>query len=150
MDSADAAMVIERVEKDGLALYFASHGLRADKEVVLAAVRNNGLELKFAASALRADKEVVLAAVAVCGFALEYAAKALKADTLLLRLAELPNRGRRNLHVFKVKFAHRAVVAYWSKVSGKDDAHFDDEGEAVMQGSGARAAKRAFDDMTTM
>ena len=76
--------------------------------------------------------------------------KSLRADALLLRLAKLRNRGRRNLHVFKTKFNVRAAVAYWSMLAGKDESHFDETGHAVMQGRGARAAKCAFEEMVNM
>ena len=111
-------------------------------------MKQRGFVLHYASDALKADKEVVLEAVKQSRFALHYAADALQSDALFLRLKRESCRGRRNLHVFKVKFAIRAVVAYWSKVAGKDDAYFDDEGEAVMAGSGARAAKRSFEEMT--
>ena len=172
---ADKDVVLAAVKQDGLALMYATFGLKADKEVVLAAVKQDGLALEFAAEELKADKGVVLAAVKTrgCGYAtpalryatfglkadkevvlaavkqrgsaIQFAAKELKADKLLRRLSQLSGRGRRNWHVFKLKFAIRALIAYWSQLGY--EAHFDEEGEAVMQGRGARAAKRSYEEM---
>ena len=148
---SDRDRVLEALEKKGgWVLQYAADALQADREVVLAAVKQQGGALKHASDALRGDKQVVLAAVKGYGHALEYASDALKSDALLLRLARLPNRGRRNWHVFKVRFTVRAAIAYWSMLAGKDDAHFDEDGRAVMAGSGALAAKLAFEETMMM
>ena len=149
---ADKEVVLAAVKCLGYALCWASDALRADKEVVLAALKQSGYALEWASDALRADKDVVLAAVRHDGFAaLQWDYDALQHDALLRRLSKLSgrvsDRGRRNWHVFKVKFAIRAVVAYWSMLAGKDEAYFDDDGVAVMQGSDARAAKRSWEEM---
>ena len=156
---ADKDVVLAAVKCVGDALAWASDALKADKEVVIealkqygddkeeGAVKQCGWALQHPLGGLQVDKEVVLAAVKQNGRALKYAAEALKSDALLLRLARLPNRGRRNWHVFKVRFTVRAAIAYWSMLAGKDDTHFDEDGRAVMAGSGALAAKLAFGEM---
>ena len=77
--------------------------------------------------------------------ALRFATDALQSNTLLERLSRVHGRGLRNWQVLKVKFAIRDLVAYWSQLGY--EAHFDEEGKAVMEGRGARAAKRSYEEM---
>ena len=77
---ADRDFVLAAVGNNGCALLYASDALKADRGVVLAAMAHEGRALCFASVALRADREVVLAAVAQNGYALSHASDALKAD----------------------------------------------------------------------
>ena len=56
--------------QNGIALYYASDALKADRDFVLAAVAQNGYVLEYASAALLADREVVLTAVAQNSYAL--------------------------------------------------------------------------------
>ena len=53
------ATVLQRVKKNGSALYYASKRLKDDREVVLAAVKKNVVALKFASERLRDNEEIV-------------------------------------------------------------------------------------------
>mmetsp|Transcript_9581 Transcript_9581/g.21388 ORF Transcript_9581/g.21388 Transcript_9581/m.21388 type:complete len:200 (-) Transcript_9581:141-740(-) len=84
----DRQMVLAAVNRNGIALKFASIDLQADRDVALAAVSQNGLALKFVANTLRADREVVLAAASKDSAALEYAADELLEDDSFARSAK--------------------------------------------------------------
>ena len=78
--------VLAAVNKNGTALYYASHKLRNDRDVVMTAVNQNGLALFYASENLKNDKDVVLAAVNQNGYALKYASDILQNDLELLNL----------------------------------------------------------------
>ena len=59
----DRDFILEAVKSDGLALKYASDGLKEDHEVVLEAVKSDGLALEYASDGLQQDREVVLEAV---------------------------------------------------------------------------------------
>ena len=71
----------------------------------------------------------------------------LQKDALLCRLAGLATRGQRRWHLLRAKFWLRSGLAWWCATAAEDEAHFAADGAAVMAGRGARAAKRAFDQM---
>jgi len=60
---SDKEYVLERVKNDGMALQYASEGLRDDRDVVMKAIENNGTALEYASEELRADMDVVLCAI---------------------------------------------------------------------------------------
>ena len=76
----DLEVVLAAVEKDGMALQFASEGLRNDEDVVYAAVESDPYALQYASEELRCDWGVVLAAVQIDGNALQFAADELRND----------------------------------------------------------------------
>ena len=145
---ADREVALAAMTQAGDALMWTSAALLHDHEFMLAAVAQDGdFALRFASEALRNDREVVLAAVAQDGCALRLASAALWKDALLCRLAGLATRGQRRWHLLRVKFRLRSGLAWWCALAAEDEAHFAVDGTAVMAGRGARAAKRAFDDM---
>ena len=79
--------LLNSVQQDWCALFYASDLLKADRQVVLAAVQKNGNALEYAAGCIRADVGVVLAAVKRSGImALGYATRTLQDDTYLQRV----------------------------------------------------------------
>ena len=68
------------VSDDHSILEIVSDELRGDKEVVLAAIQQHYFALEFASNELRGDKEVVLIAVHKNGLALEFALNSLRGD----------------------------------------------------------------------
>eukprot|EP00971_Amphidinium_carterae_P110818 2195207-Amphidinium_carterae.1 len=82
-------IVLEAVEKNGLALEFAAEELRGDRAVVLKAVEHDGRALLYAAEELQRDRAIVLAAVEQDWRALEFAAEELLGDrTIVLAAVE--------------------------------------------------------------
>jgi hypothetical protein len=77
--SSDKDIVLAVVQKDGMALQYASEDLRKDRDVVLAAVTQNGLAFRQASIELKADREIFLAAMQQNGLALRYAPDHFKA-----------------------------------------------------------------------
>ena len=163
-------VVLKAVTTEGLALEFASDELRADRHIVLAAVTQNGEAICHAARKFRRDKEIVMVAVTSNTFALEYASKKLRANRavvfhavvqgggcidyvhgrfrenpLLQKLADLRTRPARNWHMFKARFKVQKFTAWLCAVSAKDEAHFDEDGMAVLVGRDAVSAKRDYD-----
>ena len=78
--AADAELIWEAVERNGMALEYASAELRGDRDLVSAAVAQRGVALKFASYELRGDADIVMQAVWQDGFALEYARSAMRAS----------------------------------------------------------------------
>jgi hypothetical protein len=134
IDWSDKEVVIAAVKQDGYALYYASDSLKKDKEGVMAAVKRDGWALEYASGPLQNDKEVVMAA-------------RLQKDPLLRLVARTEGRGRRNLHILRIKLTMRHFLAWLCAIRSRDEAHFDANGEAVMVGRHAIAAKRTFEDM---
>lgn len=96
------------VQRDGLALRFASPEVRADARIVRLAIDQNGMALKHAAPALQADPGIVLKAVGMDGMALRHAAPPLRAshriveravetDPMALQFAHLTFRANRKI-----------------------------------------------------
>ena len=75
------------MNKNGLALKFASYELKDDEEIVKLAVAQNGLALRFASYDLRADEEIVKLAVNKNGLALRFASYDLRADEEIVAIA---------------------------------------------------------------
>ena len=136
----DRNIVLAAVQKQGIALKYASEALKADREIVLAAVKNNGYALQYASEdhkadreivqaaikidpcallcaseALSADREIVLSAVQRGGSALEYASEALRADREIVLAAVKQDRSA-------LKYASEALKA---------DSEFESAGGAA-------------------
>ena len=136
----DRDIVLAAVQKQGIALKYASEALKADREIVLAAVKNNGYALQYASEdhkadreivqaaikidpcallcaseALSADREIVLSAVQRGGSALEYASEALRADREIVLAAVKQDRSA-------LKYASEALKA---------DSEFESAGGAA-------------------
>jgi hypothetical protein len=104
--------------------------------------------LGYASDELKADKEVVTAAVKITGgAALQYASEYLHNDALLERLCRMERRGQRNWHICRLKFRMRECIARWCARAAQDAAHFDANGNAVLVGRGALAAKRKWGEL---
>jgi hypothetical protein len=80
--------------------------------------------------------------------AFEDVSDALKKNALLIRLLATETRGQRNWHICRLKFRMRECLARWCARAAQDAAHFDANGNAVLVGRGALAAKRKWDEMT--
>jgi thiol-disulfide isomerase/thioredoxin len=80
-------VVMAAVQKNGLALQYASDEMKNDKDVVTAAVQQNGLALEFASEKLKNDTDVVTAAVQQDGRAFRHASVRLKNDTKVMKAA---------------------------------------------------------------
>ena len=76
----DRDIVLAAVQKQGIALKYASEALKADREIVLAAVKNNGYALQYASEDHKADREIVQAAIKIDPCALLCASEGLSAD----------------------------------------------------------------------
>lgn len=96
------------VQREGLALRFASPEVRADARIVRLAIDQNGMALEHAAPALQADPGIVLKAVGKAGMALRHAAPPLRAshriveravetDPMALQFAHLTFRANRKI-----------------------------------------------------
>jgi hypothetical protein len=97
---------------------------------------------------MRLYKEVVMAAVKQNGdWTRRYASPRLQQDPLVRLLARTEGRGRRNLHILRIKLKMRHFLAWLCAIRSRDEAHFDANGEAVMVGRNATAAKRTFEEM---
>lgn len=87
---ADRRVVYTAVNQNGKALQFADAAIRDDEHVVRAAiVASNGVALKWASEGLRARREVVEEAVELSGHVLEHASEALRADPDIVLQASL-------------------------------------------------------------
>ena len=102
--------------------------------MVMAAVESNGLALQYASPVLRRDPAVVRTAVAQNATAMYYADESVK-------------RARQRWATLRLNWKVRNALIWWLATSAHDEAHFDDDGKAVLTGSGARAAKRDYDTM---
>jgi hypothetical protein len=85
---SDHDLLLAAVQRDGLALRYASDKLKDDKDIVLAAVKNNGLALRFASDCLKDTLVVARAAVENNGMALIYASDQLRDDFYAALIAE--------------------------------------------------------------
>lgn len=74
----DAKVVTRAVRQNGLALQFASDGLKEDENVVEKAVKQNGLALQFAAEGLKGNLKIAMLAMANNPGALEFVSENLK------------------------------------------------------------------------
>lgn len=80
----DREIVKAAVEQNGLALEYASIGLRCDVEIVKTAVSQNGLSLQYVGDDFKSDVEIVKLAVFQNGRALMYASHELKRNRELV------------------------------------------------------------------
>ena len=113
-----------------------------DKEVVLAAVQQYGWALEWASKRLKNDKEVVLAAVQRHGCALRYASKALRVDKEISSWANL-SRAQCVWRKYRERYRTERILEYWEQQTMK--ATFDANGEAIMQGRGAKRAREEYE-----
>ena len=134
-------IVLTAVQEDGWALEFASKKLTKDKDVVLAAVQKTGWALQWASEQLRNDKQVVLAAVQKDSYACRWASETLKNDNDILSWELLP-QGQKCWRKVRERYHIEPILEYWQKQTMK--ATFDTKGEAIMQGSGAKRARKEF------
>lgn len=83
--AADHGFVLQLMQKDGMALRYASESLKADMSVVLAAVEQNGDALQFASDDMRDTRKVVEAAVQQNPKAVRFASEKLLSDEDLVK-----------------------------------------------------------------
>ena len=79
LSAGQKAYFIKQVSRDGLELRRLLSFVQDDEHVVFAAVRQNGLALEYASEGLRANVSVVMTAVSQNGLALEFASERLRA-----------------------------------------------------------------------
>ena len=89
------------VSQNGLALGYASEGMKGDREIVMTAVSEDGLALTYATEEMKGDHEIVMAAVSQYGLALRYAAKEVRGDPQVVKTA-LANRHDQPLIALRV------------------------------------------------
>ena len=85
------SFMLDAVQRNGIALGFASVELRSDKRIVLAAVTSKGDSLEYASESLKADRELVMTAIANNGCSLRFANERLKADRAIVMAAVANN-----------------------------------------------------------
>jgi len=83
--------LMDEVNKNGMALQFASVRLRDNESVVLTAVKQNGLALQYASIRLRNDPYLVMEAVEQNAWALQFATTRLRNDPRVVMLAVKQN-----------------------------------------------------------
>ena len=130
------------MQQNGKALEYAYEDVCYDKEVVLTAVEKDGSTLFYASSALKNDKDVVLATVQKDRDALQHASKALQKDHEILSWARL-TKGKRLWRKCKERYCIRRILEFWEQETMK--AMFDENGDARMEGQGAKRAREDFE-----
>jgi hypothetical protein len=83
----DRDIVLAAVQKDGLALAYASRELNNNTDILIAAVQQNGLALAYASRELRANSGLVLTAMKQNVYALELAPPELKDNKEFMLIA---------------------------------------------------------------
>ena len=109
---------------------------------MLAAVQQNARALWYASKELRNDKEVVLATVQQSGWALRYASNELKKDRDILSWAKL-SRGKCLWRKLREWSRLKRICEFWEQQTMK--ATFDANGNAIIQGRGAKRAREEFE-----
>ena len=113
-----------------------------DKNFVLNKIKENGEALEYASDDLKNDKEVVLVAVQENGLALLFASYELKKDREILSWAKL-SRGESLWRKCREWSRLKRICEFWEQQTMK--ATFDANGNATMQGRGAKRAREEFE-----
>ncbi|VEU75347.1 Uncharacterised protein [Mycoplasmopsis maculosa] len=107
----DKEVILKILDKDGLALKFASNELKDDREVVLKAIKQNGLSLKFASERLKNNLNIVKAAISQNVNAYHHASEQLKNNYEIALMSaatikEIPE-GLKNNSNWQLDFANK-------------------------------------------
>jgi uncharacterized protein (TIGR00251 family) len=82
-------------------LKYADISLRKDKSVVLKAAKTWSSALKFADQSLKKDRSFVLELVKQGGFSLFYVDKIFRKDSLIVKITQVPDKGKANKEIVK-------------------------------------------------